>query len=164
MDPKNFETMINIANRLKVAGNGTDYRVPNAIFCYLLDGYLRERPLGMAVSIESRDTDGRENIEEVYYDLFVVNYGNRKLSIPVPMLNFYAAITAMKVARVVERKEGQAPSYEEEDRRSLLKALGAVVPLREIFDATRVYLAEPLEPLPAELEAAKQKRGFDDDE
>lgn len=125
-----FVELIKLANRAKTVN---EYDLANAAFSVLLDKYFglpeedREAtdvPPVAWLTWETQDEMG-DWPAEVYYDLLVIEaaeyfeesggYKIHALNIPVPMLNFYSAITAMKAASITERSEHGRKNQEPED-------------------------------------------------
>lgn len=123
-----FVELIKLANRAKTVN---EYDLANAIFSVLLDKFFglseeeREATDVPPVAWLSWEETQGDGLTEVYYDLLVIEaaefseesdgYKLHALNIPVPMVNFYAAITAMKAARITERAEHGRENQEPED-------------------------------------------------
>lgn len=119
MSNTKFINLTKLANQAKSVG---EYRIANWIFAYLLEEYFRlpedekngteDGPPPLWLEWETSDEYG-EYPPEVYYDLLVIvcpesfenGYLLHHLNIPVPLLNHFSALTALKCAAVVDREE-----------------------------------------------------------
>ena len=98
-----IDQLLEVAFAAKGVGH---YDVANAAFAMLLDVVLGEsfEVKRLTLEWETQDWEGRL-IGEVYYDLLIIvdSATNCRLSIPVPLLNKFAAVSALKASTVVER-------------------------------------------------------------
>ncbi len=117
----NVEKMMHVANRAKTIGTEEGHALSNVVFAILFQEY-RARSLGahtaliplaeverLELHLETKDVNGRRN-SEVDYDLLVVvaqdELGQDVNSVctPISLLYSYAAIAAMKTAKVSKGK------------------------------------------------------------
>jgi hypothetical protein len=147
-----FVELIKLGNKAKVV---QEYDLANAIFAVILDKYFglskKEReatdvPPVAWLTWETQDELGVYPAE-VYYDLLVVEaaeyfeesggYKLHSLNIPLPLINFFAALTAMKAASITERaehgREHRAPKENEVE--DLWKSFFGIVDKSIIKDA-----------------------------
>lgn len=157
-----FAELVKLANRAKTIN---EYDLANAAFAVLLDKYLSlpEDDRGVQdlsevfyappvawLLWETRDDLGRFP-GEAFYDLLVVETASEdsgrwylhSLNIPVPMLNSYVAITAMKAAsrfteRVEHNREHARPDPDEVE--ALWESFFSIVDLSTIKDAMNKVL------------------------
>lgn len=140
-----MKRLFEIASRAKTIGGGQDYRLPNMIFCWVLEAFFWHHQDGLwstedgeeiALRLETNDPSG-SNLDETYYDLLVIQWSSDdeedSMVIPLPLLRPLSVGTAMKVVEIVDRGDHcrDLEDSEEGERRRLFDE--AV----EIFEATR---------------------------
>jgi hypothetical protein len=160
----NIQKLMHVANRAKTIGNG-DYTLPNVIFAILLEKYFGARneltevlnakiEKGLTdvldVNLETKESDGYSP-EEVQYDLLTIlakpsteEVTLASVCIPIPLLNFYSAIAAMKKARIVERGEHMR-NYEEPkvwERSDLWEKVLTAIPSDIIVQCVEKHIAD----------------------
>lgn len=146
-----FSELVKIGNLTKSIG---DYDLANAIFAVALNRYfglsLDERDTNRIWLVwESQDEAG-EYPQEVYYDLLNIEtaeptetgYHLFRLCIPIPLLDSFAAITALKCANMEARGEHGREEREPEEGEieDLWERLFAIADKFEIEEAMNQVL------------------------
>ncbi len=146
MTTAQIESMMGIADNAKAIGY---YPIANAITAVLLDECLGSRRYPqeddpsppITIEWETQDEDGWYP-HEVYYDLVVLRHGDKSLCIPVPLLNSFVAITALKAAtrrdRAEHRREVEEPR--EGEVAGLWVGLGEIIPIADLHRLVGEYL------------------------
>jgi hypothetical protein len=141
--------LVDIANNLKDIREKDDYRVPNAIFLYILEDFLTGGVVDTELELETDDPAGGHGILQGHYDLFVLRIkefgGDICLCMPAPLMAPLTILAATKQAKIVEKVSHQRTVRVAKagEREQLLRRLSKIIELGQLLKLTEEYFDRP---------------------